>query len=35
MAKLEGLSYDEIAEHHNIAARTVENQMYKAFEIII
>ncbi|GAA4298361.1 RNA polymerase sigma factor [Aestuariibaculum suncheonense] len=34
MAKLEGLTYNEIAEHQNISVRTVENQMYKAFEII-
>ncbi len=34
MAKLEGLTYNEIAEHQNISLRTVENQMYKAFEII-
>ena len=34
MAKLEGLTYAEIAEHQNISVRTVENQISKAFEII-
>lgn len=34
MSKLEGLTYNEIAEYQNISLRTVENQMYKAFEII-
>ena len=34
MAKLEGLTYNEIAEFQQVSFRTVENQMAKAFEII-
>lgn len=34
MGKLEGLTYNEIAEYQNISVRTVEMHMGKAFEII-
>ena len=34
MGKLEGLTYEEIAEHQNVTVRTVEMHMCKAFEII-
>ena len=34
MAKLEGLTYVEIAEYHQVSIRTVEMHMSRAFEII-
>ena len=34
MAKLDGLSYSEIAEHLKISPKTVENQMGRAFKIL-
>jgi RNA polymerase sigma-70 factor (ECF subfamily) len=34
MSKLEGLTYNEIAEYQNISVRTVEIHISKAFEII-
>ncbi|GAA3605017.1 RNA polymerase sigma-70 factor [Flavivirga amylovorans] len=34
MSKLEGLTYNEIAEHNKIAVRTVEMHMARAFEIM-
>ncbi len=34
MSKLEGLTYNEIAEHKNIAVRTVEMHMARAFDIL-
>ena len=34
LAKLEGLTYREIAEYQSISLRTVENHMAKAFSII-
>jgi RNA polymerase sigma-70 factor (ECF subfamily) len=34
MGKLEGLTYNEIAEYQNISVRTVEMHIGKAFEII-
>ena len=34
LAKLEGLTYREIAEYQSISLRTVENHMIKAFAII-
>ncbi len=34
LAKMEGLTYTEIAEHLNISFRTVENQISKAFTLI-
>lgn len=34
MAKLEGLTYTEIAEHQKITVRTVEMHMSRAFDII-
>lgn len=34
MAKLDGLSYNEISEHLKISPKTVENQMGRAFKLL-